>query len=605
MAQKFTVPITVKQLASAGSDAVTVYVDADTYARLKIEAGGRLTWGSGSATGDVNLYRDSADVLKTDDTFKVPALFVDSIEVDTTGATTNQVLKFDGTKFAPGTASTVGSIDDLSDVDTTTTAPTTNQYLKWNGTNWVPATVSAGGIIISDTAPSSPTSGQIWFESDTAQTFVYYDSSWIEIGASSITASVQGSAPASPVSGQIWLNSSTNIAYIYYGSSWIDIGAASLISTINAKGDIYVGTADNTVAALTVGSADQVLTVDSSTATGLKWASIPTINSLDDIADVTITSAANNDLLKWNGSAWVNAAGYALLASPTFTGTPTLPTGTIATTQSPGDNTTAVATTAFVTTAVSGATVVVSSATAPVSPTAGLVWFNTSTGASYIYYNSAWVELGGGTMSPYQATSTTRPSSPWTGQHVYETDTNLEYVYNGSAWQQVSGGTAVGNSGLVYVKSQTVGSAVATVAVSDAFSTTYDNYLITMSGGSVSVDAAISIILGASVTGYYGFLTFGDATTSTVQGAGRNNTAQLNWVGGGRAGEVCQARVEVFGAFKTQHTKFINGSYQNGTLYGTMQGEHRVATSYTGFTLFPDSGTLTGGTITVYGYRKA
>ena len=36
------------------------------------------------------------------------------------------------------------------------------------------------------------------------------------------------------------------------------------------------------------------------------------------------------------------------LASPTFTGTPTLPTGTIATTQSSGSNTTTIATTAFV-----------------------------------------------------------------------------------------------------------------------------------------------------------------------------------------------------------------------------------------------------------------
>ena len=40
------------------------------------------------------------------------------------------------------------------------------------------------------------------------------------------------------------------------------------------------------------------------------------------------------------------------LASPTFTGTPSLPTGTIATTQTAGNNTTAVATTAFVTAAV-------------------------------------------------------------------------------------------------------------------------------------------------------------------------------------------------------------------------------------------------------------
>jgi hypothetical protein len=41
------------------------------------------------------------------------------------------------------------------------------------------------------------------------------------------------------------------------------------------------------------------------------------------------------------------------LASPTFTGTPTLPTGTIATTQSSGNSTTAIATTAFVQAALS------------------------------------------------------------------------------------------------------------------------------------------------------------------------------------------------------------------------------------------------------------
>jgi len=40
------------------------------------------------------------------------------------------------------------------------------------------------------------------------------------------------------------------------------------------------------------------------------------------------------------------------LASPTFTGTPTLPTGTVAVTQSSGSNTTTIATTAFVQTAI-------------------------------------------------------------------------------------------------------------------------------------------------------------------------------------------------------------------------------------------------------------
>ena len=50
-----------------------------------------------------------------------------------------------------------------------------------------------------------------------------------------------------------------------------------------------------------------------------------------------------------------DVTGAAPLASPTFTGTPSLPTGTTAITQSAGNNTTAIATTAFVTTAVAAA----------------------------------------------------------------------------------------------------------------------------------------------------------------------------------------------------------------------------------------------------------
>ena len=135
MAQKFITPITIRQLTTAGSDGLTVFVDGDSYARLQVQGGGRLVWGDGTAVGDVNLYRDEANVLRTDDTLKVPTLFIDGIEVDTTGATSDQVLKFNGAKFVPGTASTVGSIDDLSDV--VITAPEEFQSLVYDGTNWV------------------------------------------------------------------------------------------------------------------------------------------------------------------------------------------------------------------------------------------------------------------------------------------------------------------------------------------------------------------------------------------------------------------------------------------------------------------------------------
>jgi hypothetical protein len=173
VAQKFTVPITVKQLSSAGSDAVTVYVDQDTYARLKIEAGGRLTWGDGSAVGDVNLYRDSANVLRTDDVFRAPVLFVDSIEIDTTGATTNQVLKFDGTKFAPGTAgSSVVDLDDLTDVSAF--APTDGYFLKYvsASSSWVPSAIPTINSLddVGNVSVPSPTTGQI---------LVYNGTNWV------------------------------------------------------------------------------------------------------------------------------------------------------------------------------------------------------------------------------------------------------------------------------------------------------------------------------------------------------------------------------------------------------------------------------------------
>ena len=52
-------------------------------------------------------------------------------------------------------------------------------------------------------------------------------------------------------------------------------GAAIAKSLVDAKGDIIAATADNTVDRLAIGANDTVLTADSSTATGLKWAAAP------------------------------------------------------------------------------------------------------------------------------------------------------------------------------------------------------------------------------------------------------------------------------------------------------------------------------------------
>lgn len=73
---------------------------------------------------------------------------------------------------------------------------------------------------------------------------------------------------------------STEIGYLDGVTSAIQtqidskIGSASAINPtiVDAKGDLIAATAADTVARLAVGTNDQVLTADSSTATGLKWA---------------------------------------------------------------------------------------------------------------------------------------------------------------------------------------------------------------------------------------------------------------------------------------------------------------------------------------------
>ena len=50
------------------------------------------------------------------------------------------------------------------------------------------------GVSVSDTTPSSPTTGQLWFESDTGKLFIYYDSSWVDISGSDGATGPQGPA---------------------------------------------------------------------------------------------------------------------------------------------------------------------------------------------------------------------------------------------------------------------------------------------------------------------------------------------------------------------------------------------------------------------------
>ena len=154
--------------------------------------------------------------------------------------------------------------------------------------------------------------------------------------------------------------------------------------------------------------------------------------------------------------------------------------------------------------------------------------------------------------------------------------------------------------GLWLVKTQTVGTAVSSVQVTGAFSSTYDNYLIVDSGGTLSVDTAIGMTFGSTATGYYYFLTYGSFLSSTVLGDNGNNTTKFAHMGGG-AERTAYIIVQCPNLAKPTQ---VWSKVRYATVYGTEVGYVADSNQYTSFTITPASGTMTGGTIRVYGYKN-
>ena len=164
--------------------------------------------------------------------------------------------------------------------------------------------------------------------------------------------------------------------------------------------------------------------------------------------------------------------------------------------------------------------------------------------------------------------------------------------------------TYLANSGLVFVKSQTVGTTVSSVSVTSCFSADYDNYKITYSGGAGSGLISLCISLGASVTGYSSIVNYAlYSATGTPVSTGDNNAAKWGFVGYAST-NYSSMTFDLINPFLAKFTTYGAAAWAAVTVAGTSSGIHAVASSFSGFTLTPDSGTLTGGTITVYGYRK-
>jgi len=200
------------------------------------------------------------------------------------------------------------SIDDLSDVDTTTTAPTSGQVLKWDGSKWAPAVdnsgsgssntfsniavggdtvgadsttdtvtfvagsnmtitanttsdtitfASSGGgggaasITSSNTAPNSPSAGDLWWYTTDGELYFYYDDGdsqqWIQVTTpgpqgptGSVSVTTANTTPSNPSDGELWWNTNTNKLYIYYvdtdSSQWVQATTPGTAGTNGTDG---------------------------------------------------------------------------------------------------------------------------------------------------------------------------------------------------------------------------------------------------------------------------------------------------------------------------------------------------------------------------------
>ena len=194
-------------------------------------------------------YAHSGSWIELANVSEIPTTYTDSdvdTHLNTSTATTGQTLIWNGIDYSWGTPP-AGYAD--SDVDThlNTSTATSNQVLSWDGTDY--DWIAQSSVTTSANPPSSPSNGDLWFDTDELKTYIYYDNGttaqWVQsnptgaIGTSGGTSiEISDVAPSSPSAGDLWFDSDALKTFIYYddgsGAQWIESsggGGSSIADT--------------------------------------------------------------------------------------------------------------------------------------------------------------------------------------------------------------------------------------------------------------------------------------------------------------------------------------------------------------------------------------
>ena len=180
-------------------------------------------------------------------------------------------------------------------------------------------------------------------------------------------------------------------------------------------------------------------------------------------------------------------------------------------------------------------------------------------------------------------------------------------LYFTSAGVSIFNPSAASASGLTLVRSQTIGSAVSSVAVTNAFNSTYTNYFVTINGGVGSTNQQLRLTFGSTATGYYYAANKVEYTGASGVFTGSNQSYVAECIYSAVNGISMNLFVQSPNlAARTGYQYNTAGMSTVGVILSVRGGGYvDNATQYTGFTLTCDAGTITGGDILIYGYANS
>jgi hypothetical protein len=171
------------------------------------------------------------------------------------------------------------------------------------------------------------------------------------------------------------------------------------------------------------------------------------------------------------------------------------------------------------------------------------------------------------------------------GQLCYIEASDVVQYYTGAAWATVGPATA---SALVRVGGGTLSGS--SVAFTNVFSATYDNYIISVSDLTSASNAFLTLQLGATTSLYYNSINFATYTNEA-------NFIRVGYIGtNGGASQIFIGNP--FLAKRTVMNSLIANMTTGGESYSNI-GFQNSNTSFTGFTLA--GATFTAGTVNIYG----